>query len=223
MCMKYLVAYCCGHFRYLDALPSDHCSINPCTKTITTTLRCEQVCHSCAETFLLHETRRTKLVNIVRAAGRPVKPMPPVHMMEFYHNNLSHHQGILYIIWRFHRMFIRALGEPAPPDAGFWRTCWGWKGLGDAWKAIGGAGGVEDTAVDRSIWNFVNIHLHAEFDPEWPCALIGHPRDSAWPVEERGWGFEDGREEQEVVSWVFGQSAEQSKWEKASEAFWEAT
>lgn len=217
--MKYLVVYCCGHFRYLDSLPVDHCSSNPCTNTTTTTLRGEQVCRSCAETFLFYETQRAKLANIVRAAGRPVKPMSPVDMMEFYQNNLSHNQGLLYVIWRFHRMFIRALGEPAPPEAGFWRACWGWNGLGDAWKSIGSAGEVKDTAIDRSIWNFANIHLHPEFDPDWPCALIGHPRDSAWPADDKGWGFEDGREEQEVVSWVFGQSRDKNQWEKADEVF----
>ncbi len=94
-------------------------------------------------------------------------------------------------------MFIRNLGKQ------------GWKGYGEeAWNAIGDSGGVREVAIDRSIWGFANIHRHKEWDSEWPCAIIGHPRDSAWPVEGKGWGFEDGRGEQEVVGWVLDERLE---------------
>lgn len=34
--------------------------------------------------------------------------------------------------------------------------------------------------LDRSVWNYDNIHEHPDYDPDWPYALTGHPKDSDW-------------------------------------------
>ncbi|KAL6718130.1 hypothetical protein ACLMJK_004217 [Lecanora helva] len=44
--------------------------------------------------------------------------------------------------------------------------------------------------LDRNIWNYDNIHEHPEYDPEWPFALTGHPKDSDW-VDD--WSLDDMR------------------------------
>ena len=36
--------------------------------------------------------------------------------------------------------------------------------------------------IDPKVWNRSNIHLHPDYDPEYPYALTGHPEDSDWAV-----------------------------------------
>ncbi|KAL8828685.1 MAG: hypothetical protein Q9191_002445 [Dirinaria sp. TL-2023a] len=36
--------------------------------------------------------------------------------------------------------------------------------------------------IDPKVWNRSNIHLHPDYDPEYPYALTGHPDDSDWAV-----------------------------------------
>ena len=41
--------------------------------------------------------------------------------------------------------------------------------------------------LDRNVWNHDNIHEHPDFSPEWPYALIGHPKDSEWEPDDPKW------------------------------------
>ena len=42
--------------------------------------------------------------------------------------------------------------------------------------------------LDRTKWNYDNIHEHPDYDPDWPYALTGHPMDSDWASD---WNAED--------------------------------
>ena len=79
MCTTYLVDYLCTHTYPLDCPPS---SSNE-TTTITAILS-DHICASCAATFLSQESRRLNLSNLVRASGRPVKPMNFLDLLVFY-------------------------------------------------------------------------------------------------------------------------------------------
>ena len=48
--------------------------------------------------------------------------------------------------------------------------------------------------LDRTKWNYDNIHEHPDYDPDWPYALTGHPMDSDWVAD---WNAEDMRKANE--------------------------